>query len=432
MQTALDRRTALQLGLFATLLTACGSAPERRDRPRAGGVELVSADTRRAAGDPSLVPEVVTGLHHLAGGLYDGVAATPGNLVLSPYSVMVALGMTLTGAAGATATEMRTVLGAGRLGERWHQGVNALTRHVAALADKKVALAGADQLFGQRGVSWERDFLDLLAKEYGAGLRVVDFERAHEEARRMVNDWVERQTHDRIVDLVPEGAVDALTRLVLVDALYLKAPWADPFDPSLTAKGPFHRADGSVVQAELMRKPDVDGRLVTGNGWRAATIPYDGGRLAMSVVLPDDRPGALARVERQVRAAGFAPFITGGAPLSIDLTLPKWSFRREVGLKSLLTRLGMPTAFSDRADFSPMTHDVALMIDDVLHQGFIAVDEHGTEAAAATAVVMTETSARVDMATVVVDRPFLFVIHDTELGVPLFTGRIADPTEVVE
>jgi serpin B len=180
-----------------------------------------------------------------------------------------------------------------------------------------------------------------------------------------------------------------------------------------------------------MRKPDVKGRLVTGAGWRAATIPHDGGRLAMSVVLPDDRPGALARVERQVRSAGFAAFTTGGALTANDLTLPRWSFRREAALKELLASLGMPTAFTDAADFSAMTADLQLLVSEVLHQGFIAVDEHGTEAAAATAVVMTTTSALADTATLVLDRPFLFVVHDLELGTPLFAGRVSDPSEVV-
>jgi serpin B len=132
-----------------------------------------------------------------------------------------------------------------------------------------------------------------------------------------------------------------------------------------------------------------------------------------------------------VRSAGFAAFTTGGALTAIDLTLPRWSFRREAALKELLASLGMPTAFTDAADFSAMTADLQLLVSEVLHQGFIAVDEHGTEAAAATAVVMTTTSALADTATLVLDRPFLFVVHDLELGTPLFAGRVSDPSEVV-
>lgn len=450
--TGLARRTALQLGFAAlgasalTSLTACADdGPPRRaaPAPEIEGIELVSSDLRRAAGDPSLVAPVVAGLDRFAGHLYGELAATDGNLVLSPYSVLVALGMTLTGAAGATADEMRAVLGADDLAERWHRGVNALTAHVEGLAGKQeradgskaeLELSTADQVFGQRDVAWEADFLDLLAKEYGAGLRTVDFVGATERARTAINAWVEQQTHDRIVDLVPEGVLDPSTRLVLVNAIYLKAPWEQPFEKGLTTTGPFHRADGSVVDAELMRRPDLAASVATGEGWRAVTLPYAGRQLAMTVVLPDE--GALDEVEQQVRSGGFAPLVAAPAsaaqPAVVDLTLPRWSFRTAAPLKEPLVALGMPTAFGDGADFTPMTEeDLSLVVAEVVHQGFVAVDEEGTEAAAATAVIMAETAAPV-AEPFVVDRPYLFVIHDLEHGAPLFVGRVTDPTSLVE
>lgn len=445
--TALARRTALQLGfaaLGASALAACADdGPSRRGgrRPEADGIELVSSDVRRAAGDPSLVAPVVAGLDRFAGRLYGELAAGGGggNLVLSPYSVLVALGMTLTGAAGSTAEEMRAVLGAGDLGERWHKGVNALTAHVEDLAGKQeradgskaeLALGTADQLFGQRDVAWETDFLDLLAKEYGAGLRTVDFETATEQARTAINGWVEDRTHDRIVDLVPEGVLDQSTRLVLVNAIYLKAPWEQPFEKGLTAPGTFHRPDGSQVDADLMRVPDLSTNLATGDGWHSVTLPYAGRRLAMTVVLPDE--GGLERVEQQVRSGGFATFTAAAQPTVVDLSMPRWSFRTAAPLKEALSVLGMPTAFSDAADFTPMTEeDLPLVVAEVLHQGFIAVDEEGTEAAAATAVVMAETAAPVAVP-FLVDRPYFFVIHDAEHATPLFVGRVTDPTSLVE
>ncbi|GAA3547173.1 serpin family protein [Nocardioides daeguensis] len=448
MTTPLARRTALQLGfaaLGAAALTACaddGAAPGAARTSEPDGIELVSSDVRRAAGDPSLVAPVVAGLDRFAGELYGQLAAadgTHGNLVLSPYSVLVALGMTLTGAAGTTAEEMRTVLGVGDLGDRWHKGVNALTTLVEDLAGKQeradgstaeLALSTADQLFGQRDVAWEADFLDLLAKEYGAGLRTVDFERATEQARTAINGWVEDRTHDRIVDLVPGGVLDPSTRLVLVNAIYLKAPWEQPFEKGLTAPGAFHRLDGSQVDADLMRVPDLATGLASGDGWRSVVLPYAGRRLAMTVVLPDD--GALDRVERQVRSGGFAVFTADAQPTVVDLSLPRWSFRTAAPLKDPLSALGMPTAFSDTADFTPMTEeDLPLVVAEVLHQGFVAVDEEGTEAAAATAVVMAETAAPVAVP-FVVDRPFLFLIHDVAHAAPLFVGRVSDPTSPVE
>lgn len=440
--SSIDRRHTLGLLGLAALggtLSACSGEqdPGLQDGPDPdvlGDIEVVSSDVRRAAGDPSVVPAVVTGLRALAGGLYEGVAAEPGNVVLSPYSVLVALGMTLAGAAGTTAEEMRSVLGVGDLGERWHKGVNALTSHVDGLAgtqeradgsSAELTVATANQLFGQRDVAWEEAFVDHVAKEYGAPLRAVDFAGATEQARRLINDWVELQTEDRIVDLVPEGVLDALTRLVLVNAIHLKAPWEHPFDKGLTAKGSFRRADGDTVEADMMRRPDISGALASGEGWRAAVVPYAGGRLAMTVVLPDE--GSFDAVEKVVARGGFSAQALAAQPSAVDLTLPKWGFRTAAPLKDLLIALGMPSAFGS-ADFTPMTtEDLDLVIAEVLHQGFIAVDEEGTEAAAATAVVMAETSAPV-VEPFVVDRPFLFVIHDLEHHAPLFVGRVVDPS----
>ncbi len=434
----IDRRDTLRLGLLAlgaTSLAACsGGGGGGRPAPGADGIELVSSEVRRAAGDPTLLAEVEAGLHALAGGLYDGLRAGDDNLVLSPYSVLVALGMTLAGAAGTTAREMRAVLGAEDLGDRWHKGVNALTAAVDGLAGQQerkdgskaeLALATANQLFGQRGVGWSADFVDLLAKEYGAPLRGVDFEGATEQARTQVNAWVEDQTADRIVDLVPPGVLDPSTRLVLVNAISLKAPWEEPFEKGLTEAGDFHRGDGSSVTADLMRNPAASGTLQTGPGWRAVTLPYAGRTAAMTIVLPD--AGRFAAVEAQVAERGFAAFVTGGRASAIDLTLPRWTFRTTASLVPVLKALGMRAAFAD-ADFTPMTEeDLDLYVADVLHQAFIAVDEEGTEAAAATAVVMAETSAPI-AEEFRVDRPFLFTIHDLEHGTPLFVGRVSDPT----
>ncbi|NYI46279.1 serpin B [Nocardioides aromaticivorans] len=443
----IDRRDTLRLGLLALALTggvgglaACSSDDEPGLQPAPDadpdGIELVSSDVKRAAGDTTALAPVVDGLRLLAGDLYRELATEPGNLVLSPYSVAVALGMTLVGAAGRTAREMGEVLHTGDLGDRWHKGLNAVTSGTGALAGERkradgskatIELATANQLFGQQGVGWEADFLDLLAKEYGAGLRAVDYETAPEDARTLINDWVEQQTHDRIVDLVPEGLIDPSTRLVLVNAIYLKAPWEQPFEKTLTAAGDFHRLDGSTVAADLMRRPDIKGGWVTGDGFRAAVLPYAGGGLSMSVVVPDD--GQLAAVEGALAKSGYGPVLaSSAAPATIDLTLPRWSFRTAAPLKEALRTMGMPTAFADGADFSPMTdEDLDLVIADVVHQGFIAVDEEGTEASAATAVVMAETAAPV-AEVLVADRPFLFLIHDTEHGTPLFVGRVTDPT----
>jgi serpin B len=436
----ITRRDAIRLAALAALmpplLAACGKEehgmPGGNDDP-GGGLQLVRSDTGRTAGDPGAIPGVVAALQRFAGDVYGALPAN-GNLVLSPYSIAVALGMTLTGAGGSTAAEMREVLGAG---DRFHAGLNALTSYVEGLAGRQeradgstadVALAAANQLFGQDGVGWEPAFLDLLAEQYGAGMRTVDFVTAAEDARGLVNTWVEEQTHDRIRELIPAGLLDAMTRLVLVNAIYLKAPWEAPFEKRLTTTAPFHRADGTSVDVAMMSAAPLGSSLTSGDGWQAARLTYAGSRLAMTVVLPDE--GRHPDVERFVAEGGLADVLAGGTATQLDLRLPRWTSRTSAALKEALFALGMPTAFDPvAADFRPMTEeDLDLSLAAVLHQGFIAVDEDGTEAAAATAVVARLTSAPVTRP-FHVDRPFLYVIHDVEHGTPLFLGRVLDPAE---
>lgn len=427
---------AVIAAIASPLAAACGDGGNgNRELGTSTELELVMSDLRRSPGDPDAIPEVVAALHALAGGLYGRLAAEPGNLVLSPYSVAVALGMTLPGAGGRTAAEMRDVLGV-TSDARFHGGLNALTTHVEGLAGPQeradgtkadLALDGANQLYGQNGVGWERDFLDLLAREYGAGLRTVDFQSASDEARVLINDWVAGRTQDLIPELIPAGALDHLTRLVLVNALYLKAPWESPFEKSLTESMPFHRPDGSSVDVDTMVQPMLTTTMSKGDGWRAARLPYAGRTLAMTLVLPD--PGRLREVERSLSSGGLAEVMSTGRRAMLDVRLPKWTFRTQAPLNDVLQQLGMRTAFDPKqADFRPMTEeDLDLYVSAVLHEGFIAVDEEGTEAAAATAVVMRDTSAPVTEP-FHVDRPFLFAIHDAEYGTPLFLGRVDDPS----
>ncbi|MFN8195881.1 MAG: serpin family protein [Nocardioidaceae bacterium] len=437
----LARRDLLRLlvataaaGGLAPLLAACGSDPAVSG---SGDLDLVVSGARREDGDPAAVGAVVAAMSAFAGDLYGRLAAGDGNLALSPYSVTAALGMTLNGAGGRTAQQMSEVLG---LGDRldlaaFNAGLNALTASAESLAGPvrradgsaaTVDLAAANQLFGDRSLAWAKPFLDVLATQYGAGMRVVDFAEDTEAARGLVNAWTAEQTHDRIPQIIPPGVLDALTRLVLVNALYLKAPWETPFEKGSTRPGDFHRLDGSVVRTDLMQGA-VGGSLLVADGWQALRIPYAGGALAMTVVLPDR--GRLPAVETLLREQGVAGFLADGAAGEVQLTLPSWTFRSDTPLGDVLVALGMTDAFdAEAADFDPMTEDPnGLFVSAVLHQTFIAVDEDGTEAAAATAVVMQDSAVLVSDR-LVVDRPFLFVVHDTAHGTPYFLGRVLDPS----
>lgn len=443
MTTSLDRRHLLRLLALASMgvaaapaLAACGGEQDPGLKA-AGDLGLVAATVDRSQGDAAAVPLVATALSGLAGRLYGELAAGDGNLALSPYSIAVALGMVLNGAGGTTASQMESVLGLGDDLDltAFNGGLNALTLEIEGLAGPvkrgdgstaEIALATANQLFGDRSVAWAPEFLDVLAREYGAGMRVVDYIHATEQARTLINDWTAEQTHDKIPQIIPDGVLDALTRLVLVNAIYLKAPWETPFMEGSTTPGDFHRADGSVVSADLMHGV-AQGSLLTGPGWKGGRILYAGGTLAMTVVVPEaDR---FAAVENALASQGTHTLLTEPGPGEVMLTLPKWTFRSTSPLTGALQSLGMSDAFDQgRADLDAMTPDPNdFYLTAVLHQAFIAVDEEGTEAAAATAAVAGATSMPI-RDELVVDRPFLFVIHDVAHGTPLFLGRVTDPT----
>jgi len=432
----LTRRDTLRLAALSTIaisgaLSGCGR--DREGGPVTGTtIDLASSDLARAAGRADAVPEVVASLQGFAGHLY-GRAPREGNLIISPFSVAMALGMTVNGAAGKTRSEMLRVLGATDLAA-FNGGLNALTQQLEALAGPvkrrdgstaEIALDSANSLWGQRGEAWEKAFLDELARDYGTGMRQVDYVGAAEQARTLINDWTADQTQDRIEDIIPPGVLDALTRLVLVNAIYLKAPWEKPFEPSMTKDALF---DSGRLTVPMMTGGEVPATYRKGEGWQAATLAYAGGAVAMTIVLPEATPTGLAQVEATMAESGVNAFVTGGQQTALQVTMPKWTARTDLGLRDALTALGMPTAFDQiAADFSAMTKQEQLYISAVLHQGFIAVDEEGTEAAAATAVVMGTTSVQI-VERFVVDRPFFYVVHDTAHGTPLFLGRVVDPT----
>ena len=410
--------------LVAGACSGPGGTEVRSEAPRAS---VPAGTVARGSVPASSVTPGVTAIDGLALDLYRRVAARPGNVLFSPYSVEVALAMTRNGAKGETREQMDAVLHAGR-GAELDEALNALDLALAARPGHKgdeqrngdVELALANALFGQKDTPFEAAFLDELSRNYGAGMRVVDFKTSPEPARTEINDWVEDRTNDKIVDLLPNGSIDALTRLVLTNAVYFKAPWTKKFQPA--GPKPFTRADGSRVDAAAMSTSKA-GTYREGPGWKAAEIPYLGGELAMDVIVPDD----LAAFESSLNSETLDTVLRGATEPLATLQLPKFTFRSSIALKEQLAEMGMPLAFADGADLSGITTAEQLRIRDVFHQAFIAVDEEGTEAAAATAVVIEAVSGPC-CKSLVVDRPFLFAIRDVPTGVVLFLGRVADPT----
>ncbi|MDT0202297.1 serpin family protein [Nocardioides sp. AE5] len=440
----LTRRDALRLALFTALaggaastLQACGSDPAPSRRSNAGeGIELVSSTRERTDGDPAAVPDAVAALHHFAAGLDQHlVVADAPNVAFSPYSAAMALGMTLAGTAGQTRDEIAGVLGTDDP-DRFHGGLNALTHHLESLAgsvkrgdgsEAEVELAPANALFGERAMEWADAFLDLLAEEYGAGMNAVDFTSNPQQAIEAINAWTAERTRDRIPEIVGPDAINDLTRMVLVNALYLKAPWEHPFSASATETGDFHLADGSTVQVPMMRDELRGAGFASGDGWQVVQVRYAGNGLAMTLAVPDR--GREEELDEAIGRGQFADVLGSLEPQLVELTMPRWTFRSTSPLTTVLQALGMETAFTSAADLSPMTGgENDLQITDVLQEAFIAVDEEGTEAAAATAVVAGATAAPPQPEVVVADRPFRFVIHDLEHNTPLFLGRVGDPS----
>jgi serpin B len=380
------------------------------------------------------MPEAVAAVRSFTADLYRAAASgTPENLVLSPYSVAIALAMVRNGAVGPTATEIDGVLHAPRI-EQLNGGMNALTRHVESRAGEQeladgetaeVAVSVASSLWGQRDLTWEQEFLDVMGREYGAGVRLVDYRADAEAARGLINHWTEEHTSGKITELVPEGVLDELTRLVLVNAIHFKAPWAEPFEGE-EDDVPFTLTNGERVEVDMVTQTVGAASYAEGDGWVAAGLPYVGGELALALVVPDD----LASFETGLDGEGLADLLQRLMPQGqVRVVMPRWDFRSRVALNNVLAGLGMPRAFDpERADFTAMTAEERLYLTHVLHEATVTVDEKGTEAAAATAAVLGVTSAPVGPPTeVVATRPFMFVIHDVATTTPLFIGRVVDP-----
>jgi len=387
---------------------------------------------------PSVTPEeqraLTAGNTELAADLYREVRTESGNLFFSPHSISTALAMTYAGAEGETESQMASTLHFTLPEPTLHAAFNWLDLELASREaqasgeHQPFRLRTANSIWGQEGKTFLEPFLDTLALHYGAGLYVLDFAADPEGSREVINDWVEDMTEDKIVDLLPEGAISDATRLVLTNAIYFSAAWATPFEVADTAPRPFTTPDGAVDVPTLHQVAELG--YGAGPRFRAAELPYDGGQLSMVVVvpdlLPDEQGDPLALLETELTAAKLDEIVGSLQPANVTLELPKFRYDAPLSLRDRLSELGMVDAFSSDADFSGIDGGRSLVISDVIHKGFVGIDEAGTEAAAATAVVIDDTAAP-EPAELIVDRPFLFLILDRPTGAILFMGRVLDP-----
>ncbi|HEX3694459.1 MAG TPA: serpin family protein [Polyangia bacterium] len=367
--------------------------------------------------------------------LYGALSAQPGNVVLSPTSLSLAMATVYAGARDLTADQIATTLHFTLPAARLHPAFDALDLALNSRAQpasdgslplgtdgQPFALWIKNALWADQRQTLEPAFLDVLAENYGAGVQQVDFVGAPEPARLTINQWVAAETNGKIADLLPAGLIDPQTRLVLTDAVYLNAAWQTPFTEP-TMNYPFHRADGSDVSVPMMRGK-TGFSMAIGAGYHAAELTYSGKALSMVVIVPD--AGTFAAFEAAFTAEQLAAILAALAPSGQGLLLPKFQFTLAFSLRDTLSALGMPAAFSPTdANFSAIDDARDLFVRDVVHKTFIAVTEKGTEAAAATGAVQATMSAVTLLA---VDRPFLFLIRDHQTGALLFLGRVVDPS----
>ena len=361
--------------------------------------------------------------------LYEELAQQPGNLFFSPHSISVALAMTYAGAVGNTEAEMADVMHFDLPEPGLHEAFNGLDLELMSRAEdteegEGFELSIVNALWGQDGYPFQQAFLDTLAVNYDAGMHLMDFLTQPDLCRDEINDWVADQTNDRILDLLPPGSIDSLTRLVLTNAIYFLAAWETPFEPENTSDDTFETPDGPVTTP--MMHGGMEGWHAQGDGWQLVELPYDDVPMSMVMVVPDQ--GRFNEIEAGLTSGFVAAALMDAESKTIDLAMPSFEFDYPVNLRTALMNLGMLDAFDGgAADFNDMAATDELYIGAVLHKAFIAVDEAGTEAAAATAVIMEGGSAP-DFVTVDVDRPFLFLIRDQATGAVLFVGRMLDPT----
>jgi serpin B len=390
---------------------------------------LVMGPMSRAEGvkDGGPLAKVVEGNNRFALDLYGRLRDRSGNLFLSPYSLSTALAMTHAGARGETAEQMVATLHLSLPAGTLHAAFSALERQIKAGAGRPYKLSVANALWGQEGEHFLPDFVKLLAENYGAGLRQVDF-RSVEQACRTINTWVEEQTGGKIKDLLQPAHLSPNTSLVLTNAIYFKGDWASPFPKAATKDEMFTVTEDKRVPVPTMHRT---GRLnyFDGGDFHALELPYAGNDLSMVIVLPKKVDG-LARLEESLTSENLSAWLAKLGPRRVDLALPR--FRVEAGfeLEKVLSAMGMPLAFTRSADFSGIDGKRELFISAVIHKAFVDVNEEGTEAAAATAVVIARPSAVVRPEPAVefrADHPFAFLIRHNRSGSILFLGRVVNP-----
>jgi serpin B len=376
-----------------------------------------------------LTGSIVEGNNKFALELYALLRNQEGNLFLSPYSISTALAMTCAGARGQTEQEMAKTLQfpTGVSNEQFNKAFGEIIKQLNAEGQKGAfALVVANALWGQKDYKFLPDFLTTVKTNYDGSLEQVDFKTQAEEARKTINAWVENKTRDKIKELIKPGMLDTMTRLVLTNAIYFKGKWAHQFKTDLTKESPFTLLTGEkALGVPMMTQKERFGYTEI-NDIQLLELPYKGDTLSMVVLLPKKLDG-VKDLEKQLNADNLKNWITGLRKREVQVFFPRFKMTNEFELAQILGEMGMHDAFSAKADFSGMTGNRDLFISAVIHKAYVDVNEEGTEAAAATGVVMKLTSVEAPPPVFRADHPFIFLIRDNHTGSILFLGRVMNP-----
>ena len=451
----------LFIAALALLLIACGSSDDEPDDPQdpngnnddppaaaseAPGELLQGSKTREASPDvdDQIFAQFTADNRDFAFSMLNELHTEEGdeaNLFLSPHSISLALAMTYAGAKENTKAEMAQALHFLLDDDELHPAFNKLDQELATRSDFEpdedddVAfdLDIVNQTWGHETFPFLDDYLDLLSLHYGAGMYAVNFESDFEEIRQEINKWVESRTEDRIQDLLPEDSLDSDTRFVLVNAIYFFGSWQHPFDEDLTDDADFRRLDDSTTEVPMMRHSDS---ITTGyyedDDTVAVSLPYIGDDVSMLAIMPADEDDDFLQWEADFGRQQFDTVTDGLSNMEGHVRFPRFEDEGEFDLQTPFKALGMEDAFDEAlADFTGMydsSQAANLYITDIFHKSFVSVDEEGTEAAAATAVVMGIESAPMEVFDVTFDRPFYYAIYDHPTDTILFLGRMVDPS----
>jgi serpin B len=411
-------------------------------------------DTNPAVADTDKTT-LANGMSAFAFDLFGQVEKLPAvqtkNFACSPTSVSLALGMTYAGAVGNTAAQLKSVLHVTQTPATFFSSLDSLSLALAGRADEALAAAkkntipglAADagpnpddfrlhivsSIWGEKTLTFQQPFLDTLAIDFGAGVYLADFINQPDPERLRINAWVSQETLNKINDLLPAGSIDAMTRAVLVNAIHLKLPWAAPFLVAATQAGPFTLTGGTTANVPLMHEQEMLPYAEDAQA-QAVAIPLAGQSVQFVVLVPKSGM-SLAQLEAGALGTEVQTLTAGMSNTEVNLTLPRFKFTTDsVSLKAQLVALGLVDAFDQNAaNFSGMTTQQKLFISDVVHEAMVGVDEHGVEAAAATAVVMAGSAAPTNVKQVVADHPFFFGIYDKPTAIWLFLGHVVDPTQ---